>query len=83
MQSQDLTKLISDYAKEEFSPNIFQCAVYNNFAEIKEMAKKLSTPMSEEMKLSIRNDVLKYENLGKSRRWIRRYIKRKYNIIEY
>ncbi len=83
MQSQDLTKLISDYAKKDFTPNIFQCEVYQDLTEIKEKAKTLSVPMSEEMKRSISNDVSKYENLGKSRRWIRRYIKRKYNIIEY
>lgn len=40
-------------------------------------------PPSEELLTEVRKAVSYYENLGKSRRWIRRYIKRKFNIVEY
>lgn len=40
-------------------------------------------PPSEQMLAEVKRTVSYYETLGKSRRWIRRYIKRKFNITEY
>ncbi|AZA91164.1 Uncharacterised protein [Chryseobacterium nakagawai] len=40
-------------------------------------------PPSKEMLAEVKRTVSYYETLGKSRRWIRRYIKRKFNITEY
>ncbi|MEE6129153.1 hypothetical protein V2E39_17270 [Chryseobacterium arthrosphaerae] len=40
-------------------------------------------PPSEQMLAEVKRTVTYYETLGKSRRWIRRYIKRKFNITEY
>lgn len=49
----------------------------------KEKLQELKVPLSKEKVKEIQAVVSKYENLGKSRRWIRRYIKRKFNISEY
>lgn len=46
-------------------------------------AKEVKIHVPQEMLIEVRKTVSYYENLGKSRRWIRRYIKRKYNITEY
>lgn len=89
MQSNDLNKLMSNYEGltldtdcslnnifiSEFSP----CGKWPSKEELKD-AKK---PISKELLTEIRKTVSYYETLGKSRRWIRRYIKRKYNITEY
>ncbi|GAA4156748.1 hypothetical protein GCM10022217_16070 [Chryseobacterium ginsenosidimutans] len=48
-----------------------------------EKLKSLKVPVSKELMIEVRKTVSHYETLGKSRRWIRRYIKRKYNIQEY
>nr|WP_315026048.1 hypothetical protein [uncultured Chryseobacterium sp.] len=40
-------------------------------------------PPSEQMLAEVKRTVTYYETLGKSRRWICRYIKRKFNITEY
>ena len=40
-------------------------------------------PPSEQMLAEVKKTVSYYETLGKSRRWIHRYIKRKFNITEY
>lgn len=43
----------------------------------------VKVPPSEQMLAEVKRTVSYYETLGKSRRWIRRYIKRKFNITEY
>ncbi|HAO29167.1 MAG TPA: hypothetical protein DCQ68_18950 [Chryseobacterium indologenes] len=40
-------------------------------------------PPSKQVLAEVKRTVAYYETLGKSRRWIRRYIKRKFNITEY
>jgi len=52
-------------------------------AEDIEQAKKTKVPVPKELLLEVHRTVSHYETLGKSRRWIRRYIKRKFNIVEY
>jgi hypothetical protein len=52
-------------------------------AEDIEEVKKTKVPVSKEVLLEVHKTVSHYETLGKSRRWIRRYIKRKFNIVEY
>ncbi len=48
-----------------------------------EKTKKVKIPIPQKTLIEVRKTVSRYETLGKSRRWIRRYIKRKYNIVEY
>ncbi|UKB81244.1 hypothetical protein [Chryseobacterium sp. MEBOG07] len=50
--------------------------------EIKALSET-KIPPSEALLTEVRKTVSYYENLGKSRRWIRRYVKRKFNIVEY
>lgn len=49
--------------------------------DLEEMAKKISFPTNILQKARV--DAFKFGGMGKKRRWIRRYIKRKYGIKEY
>lgn len=45
--------------------------------------RNVKVPPSKQMLDEVKSKVSYYELLGKSRRWIRRYIKRKFNITEF
>lgn len=48
-----------------------------------EKLKSTKVPPSAEMLSEVQKTVRYYQTLVKSRRWIRRYVKRKFNITEY
>lgn len=93
MQSNDLNKLLSSYEGLSFTQIMKDECPSNNIqiSELspcrkrysKEELKDAKKPISKELLVQVQSDVKKYELFGKSRRWIRRYIKRKYNITEY
>jgi hypothetical protein len=80
MQTNDLNKLVSHY-EDLTSVSISQ--IPSGFIGNSADMKALKTAIDESLIRKIRIDVQKYETLGKSRRWIRRWVKRKYNIVEY
>lgn len=91
MQSNDLSKFLAinpeggDVA--QFYKNLNDVYVSipprsGKTASVEEL-KSLKQPISQDLLRKVRSDVEKFQQLGKSRRWIRRYIKRKYNITEY
>lgn len=82
MQSNDLSSMLSlqDCSMRDFYVSPFEPC---NGMPSKEKLQELKVPLSKEKVIEIQNVVSKYETLGKSRRWIRRYIKRKFNITEY
>lgn len=89
MQSNDLNKLMSNYEGLTLDTD---CSLNNIFISefspcgklpSKEELRDAKKPISKELFIQVQSDVKKYELFGKSRRWIRRYIKRKYNITEY
>lgn len=68
-------------SKIKVSP--FQCMGRVITEDDVQKLKATKVPPSAEMLIEVRKTVHYYETLGKSRRWIRRYIKRKFNITEY
>jgi len=93
MQSQDLNVLtgswdIQDLKNPQSMINSIRMSVLPSTGrpvtqdDIKKAAK-VKIPIPEEMLIEVRKTIHHYETLGKSRRWIRRYIKRKFNITEY
>lgn len=93
MQSNDLNVLTSQWSIEDLKnrnsaiKNIYYSSLPRSgkcvTAKEIENAAKVKIPVPEEVLIQVRKTVAKYEQLGKSRRWIRRYIKRKFNIVEY
>lgn len=89
MQTNDLNKLLSNYGGLTLDTDCSLSKIPISNLEpctpmlSKEELKANKEPISKELLIKVRSDVSKYELLGKSRRWIRRYIKRKYNIVEY
>ncbi|KUJ56430.1 hypothetical protein [Chryseobacterium aquaticum] len=85
MQSNDLSGLLSlqDLSGKDFFISPFESSGNTGLKQRINELKELKIPLSKEKATEIQNVVSKYENLGKSRRWIRRYIKRKFNITEY
>ncbi|WBV60262.1 hypothetical protein PFY12_14635 [Chryseobacterium camelliae] len=88
MQSNDLNHLLSSYEGLSFEDCLSKNIMVSEFSPCgklptKKELKETKTPISEQMMIEVRETVSYYENLGKSRRWIRRYIKRKFNITEY
>lgn len=87
MQSNDLNRLISDYETHENLKDLLISPIPSQWGRASEMPieeiLKRKEPINPDLLKIIRKDVNYYQTLGKSRRWIRRYIKRKYNITEY
>lgn len=94
MQSNDLNILSTlnwnpeDFVNPESLLSKIRVSSVQNFGKIvtKEeilALKYVKVPPSKEMLAEVKKTVSYYETLGKSRRWIRRYIKRKFNITEY
>lgn len=93
MQSNDLNVLTSQWKVEDLQNphssinNVYYSPLPTNgrcvTKEELEKAKAIKIPVPKEVLIQVRQTVEKYTQLGKSRRWIRRYIKRKFNISEY
>jgi hypothetical protein len=94
MQSNDLKILstgnwnVEDFANPDTLLSKIRISPCQTFGRIvtKEEILSLKTgkrPPSAELLYEVRKTVSYYETLGKTRRWIRRYIKRKFNITEY
>ncbi|PTT24205.1 hypothetical protein DBR28_18575 [Chryseobacterium sp. HMWF028] len=91
MQSNDLNKLLAinpeggDVAQMLNNLNDVYVSVLprsGKTVSVEEL-KSIKQHISQDLLRKVRSDVEKFQKLGKSRRWIRRYIKRKYNIEEY
>lgn len=91
MQSNDLNKLLAIYPEggnvEEMINKLNDVYVSvlprsGKTVSVEEL-KSIKAPISQEFLRKVRSEVEKFQKLGRSRRWIRRYIKRKYNIEEY
>ena len=84
MQTNDLNKLLSQYGDSEGLKDIMFSNL-NDSPELisKEEIQKLKETINPLFLQNVRSVVKEFENLGKSRRWIRRYVKRKFNITEY
>ncbi|ROH98306.1 hypothetical protein EGI16_21755 [Chryseobacterium sp. G0240] len=91
MQSNDLNKLLSISPEggcvNEMFKKLNEIYISNYRRSGKtvsvEELKSLKKQISQDLLIKVRADVNKYQKLDKSRRWIRRYIKRKYDIEEY
>lgn len=90
MQTNDLNKMLSTkICLEDFTENQFQNEIYaTEFNAVgliptKKELKQNKKPISEKVLQEVRKIAEYYQTLGKSRRWIKRYIKRKFNITEY
>lgn len=85
MQANDLNRLIGQYDNLDDIKNILISPGRTKGKEqlTKEMLLKAKETINPILLQKVRMDVEYYQKLGKSRRWIKRWIKRKYNITEY
>lgn len=86
MQTNDLNRLVSEYGNLEDLKNLMISPIGRGYGKTelsKEMVLKAKEAINPEFLKKVRADVEKFQLLGKSRRWIRRWVKRKYNITEY
>lgn len=81
MQTNDFNRLIGTEGDALEGLRISQFLA--NFQPTKEELKAAAQTINPMFLKTVRADVEKFQKLGKPRRWIRRYIKRKYNITEY
>jgi len=88
MQTKQLDELLNVEASElqhDFYGNPIMETILgkDDDATDKEKLKAKQTPMPHEKVLKIKDEVRDLLAKGKKHRWIRRHIKRKYNISEY
>ncbi|WP_313214210.1 hypothetical protein [Soonwooa sp.] len=82
MQSNDLNRLIGNY--EDYDLNTLKASFFDTTSKpTDEELRKTAKAINPELLKTIRIDVERFQQLGKPRRWIKRWVKRKYNITEY
>ena len=79
MQTNDYNKMISG----NFEDPLFVSEMRDEDDFSKENLQENKKEIDPELLKCIKRDVSKYSELGKSRRWIKRWIARKYNISTY
>lgn len=83
MQTNDLNRLVSQVENIHNLKRVLVSNISNGRTYGKTALLKQKVPIGENLLQKVRKDVERFQTLGKSRRWIRRWIKRKYDIIEY
>lgn len=80
MQTNDLNRLIGTEGDVLEALKVLQ---FEMIKPTKEEVIKNSQNINPIFLKKVRADVERFQILGKSRRWIKRWVKRKYNITEY